>query len=219
MALLKDEDREQLVKVFSEHLAGPVKIVMFTQAFECEFCTSTRELVQELVDTHDDLSLEVLDFVADKEKAALYEIDKIPALVLLDADDKDYGIRFYGIPAGYEFTSLIEDILDVAKGESILTEAVKEELDKVTEPVHIQVFVSPTCPYCPPVVRAAHKFAMYNKNIIGDMVEVAEFPYLSNKYDVQGVPKAVFNDDFELTGAQPELDLAKKAVESQKAVN
>ena len=58
--------------------------------------------------------------------------------------DTDYGIRFFGIPSGYEFNSLIESILMIGKGESGLTEKTKQELKELKTPFHFQVFVTPT---------------------------------------------------------------------------
>jgi glutaredoxin-like protein len=192
---------------------------MFTQQTECEFCKTTRELLDELVDTSDKISLEVYDFVADEAMVKKYGIDKIPAIVLLGDGDKDFGIRFFGIPAGYEFTTLVEDILDVGRGAPQLPQEILDELAKVNVPVHMQVMVSPTCPYCPKAVRAAHKFAMVSEHIRGDMVEVSEFPHVAIKYDVQGVPNTVINEDHSLVGAVPEMEAVQELLKAIGSVN
>jgi glutaredoxin-like protein len=209
MGLLKDADKEQLVTAFEQRMTGPVKILMFTQEIECEFCSTTQDLVKEVVELSDKISLEVYNFVLDKELVEKYAVSKIPALVLLGEGDKDYGIRFYGIPAGYEFTTLVEDIIDVSRGEHQLSEAVLAELAKIDRPIHIQALVSPTCPYCPKAVRTAHQFAMASEFITGDMVEVQEFPHLTVKYNVQGVPTTVINEGHNMVGAQPETDVVQ----------
>jgi len=214
MGLLKEKDAEQLKQVFAQ-LPNEVKIIMFTQEFECEYCQVTRELVEEVAALNDKISVEVKDFVKDKELAEQYKIDKIPALVLLG--ERDYGIRFYGVPAGYEFTTLVEDIVDIGRRDPGLEPAIAAELAKIDKPVHMQVMVSPTCPYCPKAVRVAHKFAMANEHITGDMVEISEYPYLAQKYDVQGVPKTVINESFDLVGAHPEAEVVKKALEAAGA--
>jgi alkyl hydroperoxide reductase subunit AhpF len=115
---------------------------MFTQALECDFCEETRELVEELASLSDQVNAVIYDFVADKDKAEEYAIDKIPAIAVLG--ERDYGVRIYGIPAGYEFTSLIEAIKTVSAGQSGLSEATKEALAQIEQPVHFQVFVTPT---------------------------------------------------------------------------
>jgi glutaredoxin-like protein len=150
--------------------------------------------------------METYDFVEDKPMVEKYNIDKIPAVAILGEGGIDYGIRFYGIPAGYEFTSLVEDIVDVSRGTANLPQAVLDELAKVDKPVHLQVMVSPSCPYCPKAVRAAHRFAIANPNIRSDMVEVTEFPHLVQKYDVQGVPNTIINEAHKFVGAVPELE-------------
>jgi glutaredoxin-like protein len=149
--------------------------------------------------------------------ADLYGIDKIPAIAILrteDGTDRDYGIRFYGIPSGYEFSSIIEDIIGVSKGESGLKPKSKQVLAELTEPVHFQVFVTPTCPYCPQAVRLAHQFAMESDLVTADMVEAIEFPHLANKYNVYGVPRTVINESFFQEGAVPEPMMLAKLLEA-----
>ena len=149
MSLISEKDAEHLRNEFESNLVNPVKLVMFTQSFECQFCAETRQIVQEVADLSDKITAEIYDFVADKATAELYGVDKIPAIAILrveDGGDKDYGIRFYGIPSGYEFSSIIEDIVDVSKGESGLQPKSKEAVAGITEPVHFQVFITPTAP-------------------------------------------------------------------------
>jgi alkyl hydroperoxide reductase subunit AhpF len=101
---------------------------------------------EELAELSDKITLEVYDFVDDKEVAEQYNIDKIPATVVMKGGDgaKDYNIRYFGIPSGYEFSSLIEDIMMVSAEDSGLSETTKEYLASLSEPVHLQVFVTPT---------------------------------------------------------------------------
>ena len=119
MGMLKD--KKALTKVFGE-LTGQVKLVMFTQEVECEYCQLTREMVEEVAALSDNVSVEVHDFVNDASRAKEFGVDKIPAVIVMG--DRDYGIRFYGIPAGYKFTTLIETILDVSRGEHELPKSV-----------------------------------------------------------------------------------------------
>lgn len=201
MALLKEKDKEIVKKEFAK-LKDDVTLIVFTQELECEYCKETRELVEEIASLSDKIKFEVYNFALDKEKVKEYDIDKIPAIVLKGV--KDYGVRFYGIPAGYEFTTLIEDIIDVSNGESGLLNQTKEKIKTIDKPVHIQVFVTPTCPYCPSAVRTAHKMAIESPFIKADMIEVIEFPHLAHKYGVMGVPKVVINDKISFEGALPE---------------
>ena len=123
---------------------------------------------------------------------------------------KDYGIRLYGIPSGYEFGTLIEDIRMVSSGESGLAPATRETVAKVQDPVHIQVFSTPTCPYCPQAVLLAHRLAMESELIHADMVEAYEFPQLATRYQVMGVPRTVINDTIQIEGAMPEPMLMRE---------
>jgi glutaredoxin-like protein len=202
MGVLMDKEKLQLKKIFDTKMEGEVKIVMFTQEFECETCKDTKEVVLELTELSPKLKTEIYDFSKDKDKVKEYNIDKIPAIAL--GGRKKYGIRFFGAPSGYEFMALIEGITDVSTGKTKLSTQTKDKLRSVTKPVHIQVFTTPTCPYCPQDVRLAHQFAIENESISADMVEVAEFPFLCQRYNVIGVPKVVINETVNFVGALPE---------------
>jgi glutaredoxin-like protein len=146
MPLLNDKIKNQVTKMLAD-MTGPVKLVMFTQetnALECEMCAETRSLIDEIATLAPSgkLSVEVHDFVADASTAAAYKVDKIPAIAVVGA--KDYGVRYYGIPAGYEFSSLMDDIMAVSQGESGLSAATKAAVAKINQPIHIQVYVTPT---------------------------------------------------------------------------
>jgi alkyl hydroperoxide reductase subunit AhpF len=146
MSLLSTKIQADVRKAL-EGMTGPVKLVMFTQAtqaLECEMCAETRALVEEIavLAPAGKLTVDVKDFVADTTAVAAYQVDKIPAIAIVGV--KDYGIRFYGIPAGYEFSSLMDDIVTVSKGESGLAPATKAAVAKLNQPVHIQVFATPT---------------------------------------------------------------------------
>jgi len=110
------------------------------------------------------------------------------------------------MPSGYEFSTLIEDIIDLGTGTIPLAPATKDALAQLAEPVHIQVFVTPSCPYCPKAVRMAHMMAMESDKVTADMVMANEFPQLSNQYNVMAVPKIVINEDTSFEGAIPEDD-------------
>ncbi len=212
---------EKLSKEISKQLSvltKEVKLVMFTQEIECMYCRETRTLLEELVQTSDKLKLEVYNFVVDKEKADALGIDKIPAIAILDGD-KDFGIRYYGIPSGYEFASLLEDIKMVGTGQVDLSEDIIERVKAIDQEVHLQVYVTPTCPYCPRAVIAAHKFAYLNPKIKSDMVEATEFPHLARKYNVMGVPRTIINETDFIEGAVPEDMLLDKIYENLNVMN
>ena len=139
--MLQEREKKLATEIFKE-LKNPVKLVNFTQELECQFCRETRQLLEEVAQLSDKLSLEVYNFQLDKQKVEEYQVDKIPATVI--EGEKDYGIRYYGAPFGYEFATLLTDIADVSKGESGLKPETKEGLSKIEQKVHLQVFVTPT---------------------------------------------------------------------------
>jgi glutaredoxin-like protein len=210
MPMLREADRQTLKSLFAEKLTGPVKLVLYTQRQSpiwvpgmpvCEFCEQTERLVREVAELSDQLALEIYDFVQEEAGARAQGIDKIPALVLVGA--RDYGVRFYGIPSGYEFGALVEAIIDVSRGATDLKPRLKEELARLDRDVHIQVFTTPTCPYCPRAVRVAHQMAVESEHVRADAVEITEFPQLASRYQVRGVPKVVLNDASGFEGAVP----------------
>lgn len=215
MGLLNSDIQAQ-VSAFFAALDAPVKLVVFTQgeggALECEMCAGTRSLIEEVAALSPKLSVEVRDFVGDAEVAEAYGIDKLPAVAIVRGGDQpqDYGIRLFGIPSGYEFSTLIEDIVMVSRGDPGLSDKTLAELAKLAGPVSIQVFVTPTCPHCPRAVVLAHKLAMASDKVKAAMVEATEFPHLANRYQVYGVPRTVINDVIHIEGAVPENMLISK---------
>lgn len=193
---------EETIRDRLKVLAGPVKVVNFTRELECEFCWETRKLLERVAALSENVWLEVHSFQLDKDVVGRYRIDKIPATVI--EGKKDYGIRFYGLPFGYEFAVLLEDLVGVSRGESGLTPETTRKLREVQQPVHLQVFVTPTCPYCPQASRLAHQFAMEGGLVTADVIEAAEFPHLVERYGVRGVPFTVVNEQASIVGALSE---------------
>ncbi len=210
MPLLTEQNKQQIQKVLQQ-LTNPVIVHYFTQEFECEPCQMTHELLKEVTALSDKLALKVYEFKSEQESARRFGVDKIPAIVL--EGQRVYGIRFFGVPAGYEFGAFLEDLIDVSRGTTQLSPETQMLLNTLIKPIHIQVFVTPTCPYCPAAVRMAHKMALYSEKIQADMVSALEFPYLADKYDVYGVPKTVVNDGEVLfEGALPEREFVAQVL-------
>ncbi|MEM0383625.1 MAG: thioredoxin family protein [Candidatus Caldarchaeum sp.] len=202
MPILNENDRRAVRSKLSG-MSSEVIMRVFTQEFECQYCRDLRELAEELAElANGKIRLETYEFEKDKQAAEKWRVDKIPALLL--HGEKEFGVRYFGLPAGYEFAALLEDLNDVSRGKSRLSPSTVERLKRINTPVHIQVFVTPTCPYCPRAVRTAHQMALENMLITADMVEAIEFPHLANKYDVMAVPKVVINDRVMFEGALPE---------------
>ncbi len=215
MSLLNEKDREKLIDRFAG-LDKPVKLIVFSQDFECQFCRETRQIAEELSELSPKISVAIYDFVADYEVVKAYQVDKIPAIAVVQDGQppRDFGIRYYGVPAGYEFSSLIEDLVIVSSGESGLSKKTRAWAAGLGKPVHLQVFVTPTCPYCPQAVILAHQLAMESDFITADMIEATEFPHLAMKYNVMGVPRTVVNETIHLEGVAPEQVLVDRIEEA-----
>ena len=212
--MLNEQIEEQVREVF-EGLENPVNILFFeSNQGSCEYCEPTQQLLHEVVQLSDRLSLSVFDIDRNKELAEKYHVDKTPATVIAGLDGEevlDYGVRFLGIPAGHEFTSLIRNIIMVSNRDSGLSEETRAFLSKMETPIHLQVFVTPTCPYCPQAVILAHQFAMESALVEAEMVEAMEFPELSDHFKVSGVPHTIFNSGLgEFVGAMPEKYMLEK---------
>ena len=229
MDILTKEVREATERRFSEALVNDVKIIHFTQepsrlvlpnhlqGQECMFCKETKSLLHDVCSLSEKFDLMLFDFLADAEKAKEYNIDKIPATII--TGNAENNIRIFGIPSGYEYASFIEAIVDASKGSTSLNPETIEALREIDSPIHIQTFVTPTCPYCTTSVRFGHQFALESSHIVADMVEATEFPHLTQKYNVVGVPRTVINESITVEGAVPEetfLEQVLKAIKTEE---
>ena len=143
MALLSEQDR-QVVRAHLAELAHDVTLLLFTQTIGGpETAVIAKQILDELAGLSDRLTIEEVNFVLERERAAAYGVDKIPAIVVL-RDGEDTRMRFYGAPAGYEFMSLVEAVIVAGGDESGLTDESKKLIASITAPVSIEVFVTPT---------------------------------------------------------------------------
>ena len=150
MAMISPEDRQTLQTLFAKELQDDVNITYFTQresvliipGQECAYCKDTRELLEELAGISEKLHVTVKDFVRDEQEAQNLGITRIPAFIV--QGHTKGAVRYFGVPAGYEFSTLIEDLIDVSKGTTNLSEKTREVLATIDQDVHIQVFVTPT---------------------------------------------------------------------------
>ena len=150
MSLISADDQAFLREHFAEKLVNDVTLRFYTQrqsilaipGQECGTCKDTHQILDEVVGLSDKLHLEVQDFVADQAQATAAGITEIPAIVL-EGQNKG-ALRFIGVPSGYEFSTLIEDLVDVSRGTTELEPHTREIVAGLTSPVHLQVFVTPT---------------------------------------------------------------------------
>ena len=141
MAFLQARDEAAVKKEF-ERIGGPVKLTVFATELGGDSNSQAVALIREVAALSDQLSVTVLNPHIDRDQAAAYGITESPAVVVEGA--QDYGIRFLGIPAGYEFSNLIDSIIAVSTGEAGLTDETKAALAGLTEDVTIKVFATTT---------------------------------------------------------------------------
>ena len=202
MALLSDRDRARVKEILGK-METPVTLHYFTQEFECDSCKVTHELLAELRTLTPKLNVVVYEFKEGEGEAKRLGVDKIPAIVV--EGSKAFHVRYFGVPSGYEFSAFLEDLIDASRTTVDVSADTKAWLASLRKPVHIQVFVTPTCPYCPRAVRMAHKLAFLSDLVTADMVSANEFPHLAMKYRVMGVPKIIVNEgEVEFEGGLPE---------------
>jgi len=205
MPELMDQETKASVIELLTHMDEPVSLLLFVDDDECEACQQQRIVLEAIAELSDNLVLTI--FAADDhpEQLTRYTIDKFPATIPIVRED--HGIRFFGLTAGQEFTSLLETILMISTGISGLPAEVEALVQEIDQPVHIQVFVTLTCPYCPAMVHMAHQFALVNAAIRADMIEGSQFLEIVQMYQVEGVPRTVINETTVLDGAHPETIL------------
>ncbi|MDK2885948.1 MAG: hypothetical protein PWP54_506 [Thermosipho sp. (in: thermotogales)] len=220
MALLSAKDREYLVDLFSKELENKVKLIYFGDSKEnCEYCDLEEQILDELQELSDKIIVERYNVNEHKDLAEKYEVEMTPALILTLEDGEDRGVRFYGLPSGHEFGTLVQDILTFGKGaKPELSANTIEKLKAIDKPVRISVFVTPTCPYCPRAVLTAHNFALVNPLIKAEMIEANEFFELSNEFGVSSVPHIVINRNPNtfFIGAYPEAQYLEEVLKAIK---
>lgn len=210
MSLL-DEKIQAQVREILRPIVQPIELVVFTKSAlllpgqdEPGLQQETVELLKEIAGLNDQITVLEKSF-SDPEALAL-GLTHAPTTLLREAGSQRGNIRFVGIPSGYEFSTLLETLLMLGTGESGLPEAAQKELQKVTQPVRMQSFVTPTCPHCPRAVLAAFKLAYHNPNIVAEGIEAGEFPLLSSRYRISGVPDTIIHGltQQRVLGGQPE---------------
>jgi len=206
--VLSSEDKKYIEELFNKELREHVRLIIFKKE-EWKYFENLKEVLDELTPLANGLlSYETYEYEKSRNLANEYKVDKAPMIVITQ-NGRDLGVRFAGTPFGYEFSAFLEAIINVSRGRTDLNDEVKELISKVDRPVKIEVYVTPSCPYCPNAVITAHKFAIENENVIGEGVETYEHENLANKYGVSAVPHVVINEGARMfVGAYPPKEFA-----------
>ncbi len=215
MGLLRDEDKAQIKEMFSSRMKDNVNIEFFTGASGCEYCADTLMILKEVAELDDRINLIVHEKEDENAKLAFskFNIDKVPAYTVTK-NGKDYGFRYFGIPSGYEFSTLLEDIMLVSSENHELSQDTISKISNLPSEIFIYVFITPTCPYCPRAAITSHRLAFASDKIKAHVIESIEFPQLADKYGVSAVPKIVANDKVQFEGALPEADFVARILQA-----
>ena len=203
MATLLNQETSDQIKEFLNDMESDVTMVLFIQEGPCETCKETQQLLEEVAALNDKLHVDIKDMKKDADEAKAYGITMTPSFVFLNGDKVYQGVKFNGIPAGHEINSFLSAILDVSGSKFDISPAVLKRIENIDKDINIKVFVTLTCPHCPGAVQSAHRLAMLNQHVTGEMIEAQTFHELSQKFNVSGVPKIIINDSLELVGNQP----------------
>jgi glutaredoxin-like protein len=200
MALLAENDREAIRGHFDRMTADVT--VTLTKA---PGVNDTENILKELCELTERLTLNIVESNG--------ETTVLPTLSI----GRTGRVIFRGTPSGYEFSSLLTAIIDAGRDAGGLSDETRNFLNDLQNDLHIKVFVTPTCPHCPPSVVLAHRMAAYSSRVTAEAIEANEFPDMAAKYEVQGVPRTVVNESFASEGAQPEsyfIEALKRHLES-----
>ena len=218
-ALIQDQQKSQLKRTFRKDLKSEVELRLFTQrpspiavpGRECRYCAQTQQMLEELAELSPKVHLETIDVYTQPNLAQEEGITRVPAIVF-GAKGKA-NLRFFGIPMGYQLAVVVENIKTISRGVSPLSMDTRKKLRSINQPVHIQVFVTPTSAECPPMARLAHALALENENITADVVEIEEFPALAQQYSVRSVPFTVVNELTQVPGLVTESEFVEKIIQ------
>jgi glutaredoxin-like protein len=219
-SLISEQDKTQLRRTFRKDLKRQVQLRLFTQrqslltipGRECPYCPQTEQLMEELAGLTPKVELETVDFYGQPDVAKEQGVTRIPAIVL--SADGSARVKFYGAPMGYEMATIVEDIKTISRGVSPLSMDTRKKLRQLNQDVHIQVFVTPICTFCPGMARLAHAVALESPRVTSDVIEIQEFPALGQTYGVRSVPLTVINEHIRFTGAVTETQFMEKVMEA-----
>ncbi len=218
------KDQEAIQAKFAAEMAAPVKIDYFTQretkleapgVKPCAFCKQTQDMLQELSALSDLISLRLHQFEDDPEEKATFGVERVPGMVLRGPGPGFF--KYYGIPGGTEFPAFVESLVDLSRWETLLSPDSVKALSELKTDVSVRVFVTPTCPYCPQMARAAFMMGIVSEHVKAEVIEVNEFPDLAKRYKVEAVPLTLINDRISIPGALPEPALVEQVVKAAAA--
>ncbi len=217
-------EQEYVRQRFEREIRGKVKIDYFTQKAsllylpgreECAYCEQTHQMLEELASLSDKITLKVHEFTDAPEEAKKLGVNKVPGIAVRGAANRV--LRFFGIPGGNEFVNFVETLIEASVQKVTVDEKAAKHLKRLREKVSIEVYVTPSCPHSPGVVRAAHRLALASARVEAAAVEITEFPRLAQHLGVSAVPLTVIDGRPAISGAVDEVALAEQAVKAAES--
>ena len=222
MPVLDKANLDDLTDKFESQLNSPVSLRLFTQnnseliisGRKCDTCLTTEKILTEISGISDKLNLEIIDIYKTTDESSDLKINRIPATIIGQTGRAIY----YGIPSGYEFSTLINSIINASRDCQNLSEDIIKNLTEIQNLIKIKVFVTPSCKYCPEIAELTLSLALQFSNIQTEVIEIQEYPELADNYDISTVPVTVINDKIRLAGQFSSNTLVETIVKVDKEI-
>ncbi len=204
MSRVLDEKTRNDVKKMFGLMKNPVRVMLFEEHGN-GFSQFAKQILTEVSELDDNIKLGVYN--ASDQLFSAYNVEKTPCVML---KSNGMNFKYYGAPSGYQFQPMVENIIDVSFNFTHLNDKVRSKVLKVQKPTSVKLFVTPTCPYSPLMVRTAFKFAFTNSNIESIIIETNEFNDVVQKFKISNVPKVIIKGrkSVSFEGAVPEEKFA-----------
>ena len=222
MPVLDKANLDDLTDKFESQLNSPVSLRLFTQnnseliisGRKCDTCLTTEKILTEISGISDKLNLEIIDIYKTTDESSDLKINRIPATIIGQTGRAIY----YGIPSGYEFSTLVNSIINASRDCQNLSEDIIKNLTEIQNLIKIKVFVTPSCKYCPEIAELTLSLALQFSNIQTEVIEIQEYPELADNYDISTVPVTVINDKIRLAGQFSSNTLVETIVKVDKEI-
>jgi thioredoxin 1 len=219
MEKLIDAETEKQLKIkFTAGMKGTVDVKVFTNPIITPGDTQTAEInafAKQIVRELSALDARIIAQDLGMADAAAKSLGITTSPSVAIGYDLGYRIIYNGAPLGYEVAGLIETIVLASQRDSGLNQDNRKAVALIDKDTLFQVFVTPTCPYCPQSVLAANRIAIESKGkVTAECVESAENQALAAKFNVSSVPQQVVNGIAESVtiGAMPVDKLVKQVL-------
>jgi alkyl hydroperoxide reductase subunit AhpF len=210
LTFLGENDRRAVSHILAD-LQRPVHLLLFTAAFDDTYSHLVYSLLNSLESLDARLHLEVHDQLGDITLALRLRLCGLPAILVSRAANSEANIRFYGLPSGYTFVTLLEAVLLVSGAPGIQLRAeTREFLTSLRVPVHIQIFITADDATCAATAVLVHAFADAYPALVVDTIEIRAFPKLAERYCVTQTPTVVIDEQAVIPGPVDEAELMRQ---------